>query len=88
MEQTRAKLWTKDFIILSLVNFFLTLIFFLLNATITLYALDEVNASTSQAGLVDSIFIIGALIGRLFAGRIMNTIGSKRILVIGLIFLH
>lgn len=86
MKQTKSKLWTKDFIILSLVNFFLTLIFFLLNATITLYAVDEFNASTSQAGLVAGIFIIGALIGRLFTGRIMNTIGPKQILVAGLIF--
>lgn len=86
MKQTKSKLWTKDFIILSLVNFFLTLIFFLLNATITLYALDEFNASTSQAGLVAGIFIIGALFGRLFTGRIMNTIGPKRILVAGLVF--
>ncbi|MBZ6489556.1 MFS transporter [Priestia aryabhattai] len=86
MEYTKTKLWTKDFIILSLVNFFLMLVFFLLNATITLYALDEFNASTSQAGLVAGIFIIGALIGRLLTGRIINTMGAKRILVIGLIF--
>ncbi|MEC0276998.1 MULTISPECIES: MFS transporter [Peribacillus] len=84
--QTKSKVWTKDFFILSLVNFFLTLIFFLLNATITLYALNEFNASTSQAGLVAGIFIIGALIGRLFTGPFMNTIGPKRILMIGLIF--
>jgi MFS family permease len=84
--QTISKVWTKDFIILSLVNFFLTLIFFLLNATITFYALNEFNASTSQAGLLAGIFIIEALIGRLFTGPFMNTIGSKRILMIGLIF--
>ncbi|QNK88691.1 MFS transporter [Sporosarcina sp. resist] len=84
--QTKSKLWTKDFIVLSLVNFFLTLIFFLLNATIALYAVNEFNASTSQAGLVAGIFIIGALIGRLFTSPIMNKIGQKRILNIGLIF--
>ncbi|WP_333474113.1 MFS transporter [Lysinibacillus sp. JK80] len=86
MNTTKPKLWTKNFIILSLVNFFLTLIFFLLNATIALYAVNEFNASTSQAGLVAGIFIIGALIGRLFTSPIMNKIGQKRILIIGLIF--
>lgn len=84
--ETKPRLWTKDFIILSLVNFFLTLIFFLLNATIALYAVNEFNASTGQAGLVAGIFIIGALIGRLFTSPIMNKIGQKRILIIGLIF--
>ncbi|WP_050184083.1 MFS transporter [Domibacillus robiginosus] len=86
MNQTKPKLWTKDFIILSLVNFFLTLIFFLLNATIAVFAINEFSASTSQAGLTAGIFIIGALIGRLFTGRIINSTDPKRILVIGLIF--
>jgi MFS family permease len=84
--RTKPKLWTKDFIILSLVNFFLMLIFFLLNATIALYAVNEFNASTGQAGLVAGIFVIGALIGRLFTNPAMNKIGQKRILIIGLIF--
>lgn len=86
MNTSKPKLWTKNFIILSLVNFFLTLIFFLLSATIALYAVNKFNASTSQAGLVAGIFIIGALIGRLFTSPIMNKIGQKRILIIGLIF--
>lgn len=83
MVQTSHKLWTKNFIILSSINFFLTLMFFLLNATIILYAMDEFNASTSQGGLVAGIFIIGALIGRLFTGQMIHT---KRLLMIGLIF--
>lgn len=83
--QTIHKLWTKDFIILSSINFFLILIFFLLNVTITTYALDEFDASTSQAGLVAGIFIIGAVFGRLFTGRNIHSIAPKRILIIGLI---
>lgn len=86
MKTKQEKLWTKDFIILSLVNFFLILVYLLLNATIALYALREFNASTGQAGLVAGIFIIGALIGRLFTGRIVDKIGYKRMLSIGLIF--
>ena len=81
---TTSKLWTKDFLILSSVNFFLTLIFFLLNATIALYAVNEFNASTTQAGLTAGIFIIGALIGRLFTSPITNKFGQKRILITGL----
>lgn len=73
MNQTKTNLWTKGFIILSLINFFITLIFFLLNATITMYAIDNFNASTSQAGITAGIFIIGSLIGRLFTGRLIHS---------------
>lgn len=71
MNQTNPKLWTKNFIILSSINFIMTLIFFLLNATITLYAINEFDASTGQAGIVAGIFIIGSLLGRLFTGRLI-----------------
>ncbi|MCH1624575.1 MFS transporter [Fredinandcohnia quinoae] len=85
MNQNKQKLWTKDFIVVSSINFFLTLVFYLLLVTIAVYAVDEFHASTSQAGLVTGIFIIGTLIGRLFIGRMIDTIGRKRTLIIGLI---
>lgn len=86
VKNSKEPLWTKNFIILSIVNFFLTLIFFLLNATIAAYAINEFNASTSQAGLVAGIFIIGTLIGRLFIGRMINSTNPKKIIILGLSF--
>ncbi|WP_191557539.1 MFS transporter [Metabacillus idriensis] len=85
MNQTASKLWTKDFIVVSSINFFLTLIFYLLMVTIAVFAVDEYSASTSAAGLVTGIFIIGALIGRLLIGRLIVTFSRKKILYIGLI---
>jgi MFS family permease len=82
---SKPKLWTKDFIIVSSVNFLLTLVFYLLIVIIGVYAVDEYHASTSQAGLVTGIFIVGTLIGRLFIGRSMDSIGRKKTLFIGLI---
>lgn len=79
------KLWTKDFIIVSSINFFLTFIFYLLVVIIAVYAVDEYGASTSQAGLVTGIFIVGTLIGRLFIGRYIDVIGRKKTLFIGLV---
>ncbi|AGX02384.1 hypothetical protein B14911_18980 [Bacillus sp. NRRL B-14911] len=86
MNSSEAKLWTKDFIVVSSINFFLTLVFYLLMVTISVYAVNEYDASTSQAGLVTGIFIIGTLIGRLFIGRYIDLVGRKRMLFIGLIF--
>ena len=85
MEQSKQKLWTKDFIIVALINFTVTLIFFLLMVTIAGYAVEEFNASTSTAGLVSSIFIIGTLFGRLGGGRIIGDWGSKKTLFVGLL---
>ena len=85
MEQTEKKLWTKDFVTVSVINFTLTLIFFLLMVTIAAYAVKEFNASTSIAGLVSSIFIIGSLVGRLGGGRIIGEWGSKKTLFVGLL---
>jgi len=86
VEQTNQKLWTKDFVIISVINFTVTLIFFLLMVTIAGYAMDKFGVSTSTAGLVSSIFIIGTLFGRLGGGRIIGDWGSKKTLFIGLIF--
>ncbi|MGE7915035.1 MFS transporter [Lysinibacillus xylanilyticus] len=85
METTRDRLWTKDFLIVSLINFTITLIFFLLMVTIAGYAVEHFGASTSTAGLVSSIFIIGTLLGRLGAGRIIGDWGSKKTLFCGLL---
>ncbi|SFQ35148.1 Predicted arabinose efflux permease, MFS family [Psychrobacillus psychrotolerans] len=82
----KEKLWTKDFIIVSTINFLATLVYFLLLVTIASYAKSEFEASTSTAGLVSSIFIIGSLIGRLGAGRFIGIKGPTNILWVGLSF--
>ncbi|OEC03600.1 multidrug MFS transporter [Lysinibacillus sphaericus] len=85
MESTKHKLWTKDFLVVSLINFTITLIFYLLMVTIAGYAVEQFDASTSTAGLVSSIFIIGTLFGRLGTGRIIGDLGSKKTLFMGLL---
>ncbi len=86
VNQPRAKLWTKDFTIVSGVNFFVTLVFYLLIVIIGVYSVDKFHASTSQAGLVTGIFIVGSLIGRLLIGRFIESIGRRRTLIIGAVF--
>ena len=78
----KERIWTKDFITVSVINSLVFLIHFLLMVTIASYAVDEFHASTSEAGLVAGIFIIGALFGRLATGRVIEDVGSKRILLI------
>jgi MFS family permease len=80
----KLKLWTKDFIIMSISTFFGGLTFYLLITTLTVYAVEEFNASQSMAGLASSIFVVGALCSRLFAGKYIEIIGRKRMLYGGL----
>lgn len=79
------KLWTKDFINISIINFILMLAMYLLLVTIAPFAVEQYGASTSMAGLVSGIFIIGTLIARIFSGSLIGKVGGKRMLFIGLL---
>lgn len=81
MDETR--LWTKNFIVGTLINFFLLLNYYLLMVVITDYSIKEYGASPSSAGLSASIFVIGALIARFFAGSLLEYIGRKKMLLLG-----
>lgn len=82
----KERLWTKDFVTVSGINFLVFLTHFLLLVTVASYAVDKFHASTNIAGLVAGIFIIGALIGRLGTGRVIEDIGSKRVLIVSTVF--
>ncbi|HWK21498.1 MAG TPA: MFS transporter [Ureibacillus sp.] len=82
MEQ---KLWTKEFIVTSLVNFLLTIMFFLLMVTMSNYAVETYSVNVSTAGLVASIFVLGSLLGRLLVGRLIARFGMVNVLVVGLL---
>ncbi|MFJ8246648.1 MFS transporter [Peribacillus asahii] len=80
----KPKLWTKDFIILSSTNFFIFLTFYLLMVTLTAYTIDQFHTSPSQAGLASSIFVLGAVLVRPIAGKTINHIGQKKMLIVSL----
>lgn len=52
--------------------------------TIASFAKNEYDATTSQAGLATGIYIVGTLVGRLFSGRVINNVGAKKMMMIGL----
>lgn len=79
------KLWTRNFVAGTAVNFLLMVNYYGLMVIITAYAMNVYEASASTAGLAASIFIIGALVARVFSGRVMDKIGRKRLLVCGAI---
>ncbi len=80
----KEKLWTKDFISITAINFFLMLTFYLLMVTISVFASEHFGANESTSGLASSIFVIGALFGRILGGKYINSFGRKRILLLGI----
>lgn len=79
-------MWTRDFLIDSITNLFIYLVYYLFIVTIAVYAENNLQASPSQAGLASGIFILGTLVARIFAGRAIDRVGRKKTLYIGLIF--
>jgi len=79
------KLWTQDFVVITVANFFLYFIYYLLVVTVTGFAADKFHASPSAAGLASSIFVIGILAARLLCGRSIDKMGARRMLFAGFI---
>lgn len=77
----KPKLWTKDFIIVSSANFFLFLTFYVLMVTLTIYTMDNFHSSQAQAGLASSIFVLGAVLVRPIAGKKIDQIGRRKMLL-------
>lgn len=81
---TKTKLWTKDFLMISLSNFLLFISFYTLMVTLAGYSIDKFHASQSEAGLASGIFVLGAVLVRPIAGKMIDQIGKKRLLMIGI----
>ncbi|WP_163544823.1 MFS transporter [Occultella kanbiaonis] len=78
------RLWTRDFVFSIVTNFFIAMIFYLLMTTMAVYAIDRFQANQTAAGLASSGFILGAVAGRVFAGKLLDALGRRRILLVSL----
>lgn len=83
-QQLKEKLWTKDFIILSLSNFFLFFGFQMLLPTLPMYV-SYLGGEDSAVGLVIGIFTVSALLIRPFSGAALDIFGRKLFLLVGLV---
>ena len=82
---TPERLWTKNLILAALINFQLLGVFFMLLVVIASYAITHLGASTSQAGLISGIFIVGSLVARLITVQIVAVLGQKPTLILTLL---
>lgn len=83
VHKSKPRLWTKDFILITLTSFFISIMYFLLLTTITPYVIEKFNATESKAGLASSIYVLGILLSRLFIGKYLEIIGRKKLFYFG-----
>ncbi len=79
-----APIWTRDFTLATLTNLLLSIIFMASIVTMAPYAVEHLGASEPQAGAVASIFVVGALLTRPLTGRFLDTLGRRRLVVVGI----
>ncbi len=83
MEESSSHLFNKGFMLITLINFIVFLIYYCFVVITAQFASQELNASSAQAGLATGIFIIGTLVARLYIGKTLELTGRKLILRLG-----
>ncbi|MDI9588022.1 MAG: MFS transporter [Acidobacteriota bacterium] len=84
-DNKRTALWTPSFTLLTVANFGVSMSFFLLMSTMASYAVAAFAASNTQAGLTNSVFILGAMAARIVAGRAIELKGYRPVMVVSVI---
>ncbi|MGB6407688.1 MAG: MFS transporter [Planococcus donghaensis] len=78
----KRPIWTKSFVNISISTFFVFVVFYALLTYMPLYVLNELNGTSTEAGLVISVFLLSAIIMRFLSGMILEKFGKKRMLLI------
>ncbi|MBU8880507.1 MFS transporter [Bacillus sp. FJAT-29790] len=81
----KQRLWTKEFLSISITSFFMFIGFYILLTTLPIYVLDDLKGDGTEVGLITSVFLIAAVIIRPLTGKWLDEIGRKKILFISLI---
>jgi len=88
MEQQASKqteqLWTRDFVMITLISLFTFIGFQMLLPTLPVYA-KHLSGSDTAAGLVVGIFTFSAVLIRPFTGHFLDVYGRKGIFLMGLL---
>ncbi|CAH0417792.1 MFS transporter [Periweissella ghanensis] len=76
-------LFNKNFISVTVINFVVYLVYYLLIVIIAVIAQKHLHASLAEAGLASGIYIIGTLFARLLIGKKLEILGRKNVLRYG-----
>jgi len=79
----RDKIWTRDFILICLANFFIFLGFQMTLPTIPLFVKD-LGGSDQVVGIIVGVFTFSALLFRPYAGHVIESKGRRFVYLVGL----
>lgn len=80
----KTAIFGRNFIIVSLINLLVMVVYFLLFVISSPYAVERFGASPSISGLVAGLMVLGSLAGRFVCGKIIENARFRRVLFIGL----
>lgn len=86
MNASKPILWTKDFILMTLVNFLMASGSFILIPTLPVYAERILKTGKSEIGYIIGIYTLSALFIRPFVGVALDNIGRRPVYLMGLFF--
>lgn len=87
MKEKNVKLWTKDFVLIILINFFVFLNHLMILSTFPLFIKNVMGSSDSVSGLCVTLFCVIGVIARPFVGVMLDNGKRKSILIVGLIIM-
>jgi MFS family permease len=81
-----GKIWSRNFVLLTLSNFLMCITYYALISTLPVYLVSELHASEVQVGVVLATYIIASVIIRPFSGFALEKFGRRTIFLISLFF--
>ena len=73
----KPALWTRNFVTVAAANFLLFFSFYQLLPILPLYIIEKFQTDNATAGFIISLYTIGALACRPFAGFLVDTLSRK-----------
>lgn len=82
--QNNGGLWTKNFIIINVINLLIFFSFQMLLPTLPIYV-KKLGGTNSVIGLVTGIFVVSSVIIRPISGLLLDKLGRKKVFLVGLL---
>ncbi|WP_029089608.1 MFS transporter [Brevibacterium album] len=82
---SQGRLWNRDFSIALGMSVFLAFVFYLLVTSMAGYAALRFAAGEAQAGMAASAFVLGSVLTRTAAGKLLDVVGRRRLLVLSMV---
>lgn len=86
ISQVLTEICNRNFTVITLINFFIMVTYYMIFITSTSYAQKTFGLSLSNAGLTAGLLVIGCLIGRFISGNLLSFFSCKVLLFFGLVF--